>query len=238
MLRISEVSLKMEGLSVLNNLSIEVENDEIVALVGPSGCGKTTLLNVAAGFILPDRGTVWVGDENVTGVTGRVSYMQQKDLLLPWLTLVENASLPLLVRGEKKKEALKAASELLPDFGLSGFEDYYPAQLSGGMRQRAALLRTYLMGCSVVLLDEPFGGLDAITRLHMQDWLRAALKGFHSSVLLVTHDIDEAMALSDRIHVLSSLPARIAASHPVPPSEEARTLLKKEILQQLRPALS
>jgi ABC-type nitrate/sulfonate/bicarbonate transport system ATPase subunit len=178
-----------------------------VSILGPSGCGKSTLFNIISGLERPDRGRVLINGEEYNGRTGRVSYMHQKDLLLPWKNILDNVCLPLFIKGNKRKEAHVKAEEYFPDFGLDGFEGKYPNQLSGGMRQRAALLRTYLFADDIMLLDEPFGSLDAITRRKMQDWLLGLFEKLDASILFITHDIDEAIFLSDRIYLLSKRPA-------------------------------
>lgn len=208
-LTIREVSKTLDKIHTLDNISLQVREQEFVAVLGPSGCGKSTLLNIVSGLILPDQGQIWIGDEDWTGRTGRVSYMQQNDLLLPSRNILDNVIIPLLLKGIKKNRARDVAQSFFADFGLEGFECYYPDQLSGGMRQRAALLRTYLFASDILLLDEPFVALDAITRRKMQFWLRDLRQDYPSSVLFVTHDIDEALILADRVYVFSARPARV-----------------------------
>lgn len=157
----------------------------------------------------PDQGTVWIDHQNWTGTAGRISYMQQKDLLLPSRNIVDNVSLPLLLKGIPKTEARNRAEKYLEEFGLAGFGHYYPRQLSGGMRQRAALLRTYLQNSDILLLDEPFAALDAISRHGMQLWLKDLQHRYGSSILFITHDIEEALLLADRIYLFSARPARV-----------------------------
>lgn len=198
-------------LATLEDVSITLEENLFVSILGPSGSGKSTLFNIIAGLIRPDEGTVEIEGENVIGKTGRVSYMHQKDLLLPWKTILDNVSIPLILKGFPKKQAREKAGTYFELFGLQGFEDYYPAQLSGGMRQRAALLRTYMFSNDIMLLDEPFGGLDAITKRNMQHWLLRVLENLNASILFITHDIDEAIFLSDKIYVLSERPAKVKA---------------------------
>ncbi|KXG74613.1 ABC transporter ATP-binding protein [Thermotalea metallivorans] len=199
------------NLVTLEDVSITLEENQFVSILGPSGSGKSTLFNIIAGLIRPDEGTVEIEGENVIGKTGRVSYMHQKDLLLPWKTILDNVSIPLILKGFPKKQARWRAGTYFELFGLQGFEDYYPAQLSGGMRQRAALLRTYMFSNDIMLLDEPFGGLDAITKRNMQHWLLRVLENLNASILFITHDIDEAIFLSDKIYVLSERPAKVKA---------------------------
>lgn len=203
------VSKTLDRIETLIDISMSIDCRQFVAILGPSGCGKSTLLNIVAGLLTPDKGRIELNGEDWTGRTGRVSYMQQKDLLLPWLPILDNVSIPLVLRGVRKREAHDTARKYLQDFGLDGFESYYPRQLSGGMRQRAALLRTYLFTSDIMLMDEPFAGLDAITRRKMQLWLKDLCAKYKPTVLLVTHDIDEALLLADTVYVFSARPARI-----------------------------
>jgi len=192
-----------EPLRVLDGLDLRVRTGEIAAVIGPSGSGKSTLLNILAGLDRPSGGEVRVGG------SGAVAYMPQKDLLFPWRTIEDNAILGLEVAGVKKKTAREQVAPLFEEFGLGGFEYAYPAQLSGGMRQRAALLRTVAMNRPVLLLDEPFGALDALTRTQMQLWLAETWQRHGWTIVLVTHDIREAVFLADSVHVLSPRPARV-----------------------------
>jgi len=171
--------------------------------------GKTTLFNVLSGVEKPDGGSVFLGGEEITGVSGKVSYMLQKDLLLEYRTVLDNVILPLLIRGEKKKQAREYTAEFFPMFGLSGYEKKYPNELSGGMRQRAALLRTYMTRHPVILLDEPFSALDAITRRIMQSWYAGIAVKMKFSTLLITHDVEEAIILSDTIYIMNGSPGKI-----------------------------
>jgi ABC-type nitrate/sulfonate/bicarbonate transport system ATPase subunit len=189
-------------LAVLDDVSLAVAPGEVVAVVGPSGCGKSTLLDLVCGLQAPDAGTVRA-DPAVL--------MPQRDALLPWLSAIDNAALPLRLRGEGRDAARAAAHPLFVRFGLEGFERTRPAQLSGGMRQRVAFLRTLLAGKPVLCLDEPFAALDALTRRELRGWLREALEAEPRTVLLVTHDVDEAEAVASRILVLSPRPARVVA---------------------------
>ncbi len=195
------------SLYTLADVSITLKENHFVTIIGPSGCGKSTLFDIIAGLEKPDFGSVVIGGKDFTGKTGRVSYMHQKDLLFPWYSILKNVCLPLLVKGKSPKEAREIAMPYFKTFGLDGFEKKYPAQLSGGMRQRAALLRTFLFADDIMLLDEPFGSLDAITRHNMQMWLLEILEKIKASILFITHDIDEAVFLSDRIYLLSKRPA-------------------------------
>ncbi len=199
-----------QRLAVLDNISLHVKTGEFVAVLGPSGSGKSTILKIAAGLLKPDRGKVLINEREITGQPQLVGYMPQQDLLFPWKTLKQNASLPLIAAKTGEKEAYARVDEMLPVFGLEGFSDYYPHQLSGGMRQRAALMRTMLIESNLMLLDEPFAALDALTRGNMQDWLLKIWERFQRSVLFVTHSIDEAIYLSDRIYVISERPGKNA----------------------------
>jgi ABC-type nitrate/sulfonate/bicarbonate transport system ATPase subunit len=190
-------------LPVLAGLDLQVREGEIAAVIGPSGSGKSTLLNILADLDKPSGGEVRVAGER------GVAYMPQKDLLFPWRTIEDNAILGLEVAGVKKKAAREQVAPLFAEFGLDGFEYVYPAQLSGGMRQRAALLRTVAMNRPVLLLDEPFGALDSLTRTQMQLWLAETWQRHGWTIVLVTHDIREAVFLSDSVHVLSPRPARV-----------------------------
>ena len=205
-------------LNVLAGVSLHVAPREFVTLVGPSGCGKSTVCNIVAGLIRPDAGTVtiWGGSpgaaEAVGGsAPGRVAYMQQKDLLLPWRTVLDNAILGLEIQGTPRGPARADARTMLRRFGLEGFERAYPATLSGGMRQRVALVRTLLCRRDLLVLDEPFGALDAMTRGAMQGYLLRLREEFGRTVLLITHDVEEAVLLSDRIYVMTARPGRIRA---------------------------
>lgn len=197
------------GLSTLEDISLKLEKNQFVSVLGPSGCGKSTLFNIISGLEVPDGGRIIIDGQDYNGKTGRVSYMHQKDLLLPWKNIIDNVCLPLFIKGENRKNSYEMAEKYFPEFGLDGFEKKYPSQLSGGMRQRAALLRTYLFADDIMLLDEPFGSLDAITRRNMQYWLLRLFERLDASVLFITHSIDEAIFLSDRIYLLSNRPAVI-----------------------------
>jgi ABC-type nitrate/sulfonate/bicarbonate transport system ATPase subunit len=200
-------------LGVIDRLDLEAAEHEVVGLVGPSGCGKSTLLELVAGLLSPQSGEVAVaGARDASGRLAHCAYMPQRDLLLPWYTAIDNATLSLRNRGAGRRAARAAAAEHFERFGLGGFERSYPTELSGGMRQRVAFLRTLLSGKEVLLLDEPFASLDAITRAEMQQWLAAALGADPRTVLIVTHDVEEALYLCDRVAVLSSRPARVVAS--------------------------
>ena len=201
-----------DELRVLQRISLDAGEREFIAIIGPSGCGKTTFFNILAGLISPDEGNIFLDGHKVPHLRGRMAYMQQKDLLLPWRNTLDNAILGLEIQGRHKRLARQQARELLEIFGLEGFEDRYPQELSGGMRQRVALMRTILCKKDILLLDEPFGALDAMTRGIMQRWLLKVWGKFGPSILLVTHDVDEALLLADRIYVMTSRPATIKGS--------------------------
>lgn len=204
-----KITVIYDGENIIEDIDIHLCDGEVVSLLGVSGSGKTTLFNVLSGLSLPDNGRVLLDGEDVTGKTGKMSYMLQKDLLLPHYTVLDNVALPLIVRGEKKKVAREKALEHFDFFGLEGTEKKYPHQLSGGMRQRAAFLRTYLASDGVVLLDEPFSALDTITKTAVHQWYLDIMKEIKLSSFIVTHDIDEAILLSDRIYILSGRPGKI-----------------------------
>lgn len=203
------ITVSYEGDNVIEDVCMHLNEGEIVSLLGVSGSGKTTLFNVLSGLSLPDNGSVLLDGEDVTGKTGKMSYMLQKDLLLPHYTVLDNVALPLIVKGEKKKIAREKASEHFAFFGLEGTEKKYPHQLSGGMKQRAAFLRTYLASDGVALLDEPFSALDTITKTAVHQWYLDIMKEIKLSSVIVTHDIDEAILLSDRVYILSGKPGKI-----------------------------
>jgi putative hydroxymethylpyrimidine transport system ATP-binding protein len=196
-------------LPVLAGVDLVAHEGEFVSVIGPSGCGKSTLLEVVAGLQAPDRGEVLV--DGVLSTGAKCAYMPQKDLLFPWRRVIDNVTLGLEVGGMRRTEARRQVAPLLEAFGLAGFENSYPFQLSGGMRQRAALLRTVVQERSLLLLDEPLGALDSLTRTEVQLWLESVWERYRWTVLLVTHDIREAVYLSDTVYVLSGRPARVVA---------------------------
>ncbi len=196
-------------LETLVDVSIAIDRGSFVSLLGPSGCGKSTLLHVLAGLQLPTSGRAEVDGADARGRAGLAAFMPQRDLLLPWRRLAQNATLGAEIAGIPRRQAQQQAAGLYERFGLAGFERSWPDQLSGGMRQRLALLRTFLMPRQILLLDEPFGALDALTRREMQQWLQDVWERDGRTVLLVTHDVDEALLLSDRVYVMSPRPGRI-----------------------------
>ena len=209
--QVSELAHSFGDLRVIGRIDLEVAPGEVVGIVGPSGCGKTTLLELLAGLRSPDAGAISVGgrsdpSERLEGC----AYMPQRDLLLPWLSAVDNAALALRIAGASKAASRTEAGGHFERLGLSGFERSRPGELSGGMRQRVAFLRTLMAGRPVLLLDEPFASLDAITRAEMQSWLAGVLGSDFHTVVLVTHDVEEALYLSDRVLVLTPRPATVA----------------------------
>lgn len=186
---------------VLDGINIKVYEGEFVSILGPSGCGKSTIFNIIANLINYDNGKV--------DINGKLSYMYQKDLLLPYKTIIDNVILPMILNKEKKNIAYEKVKEYFNIFGLEGYENKYPSELSGGMKQRANFLRTYVASNDIMLLDEPFGALDSITKSSMQKWLLEVKSKVNSTILLITHDIDEAIMMSDRIYVIAKKPSSV-----------------------------
>lgn len=241
-LKVEGVTKTFDSETIIQKISLELHEGEIVSLLGVSGGGKTTLFNIISGLSLPDEGRVWIDNEEVTGKPGNVSYMLQKDLLLPYRTILDNVALPLMIRGMKKKEAREKAASYFAEFGLEGTQKKYPAQVSGGMKQRAALLRTYLFSQKVALLDEPFSALDMLTKQSMHEWYLNVMEKIQLSTLFITHDIDEAILLSDRIYLLTGKPGQITKEIVIRESKprtqgfkltEEFLQYKKEILKHL-----
>ena len=237
------ITHRYETDNIIEDISLYLRQGEIVSLLGVSGVGKTTLFHVLSGLLTPVRGRILLEDTEITGKAGSISYMLQKDLLLPYFTILDNIIMPKRIQGVPKKEARREAEALLAQFGLEGCGDKYPAQLSGGMRQRAALLRTYLFSGHVALLDEPFSALDAITKSEIHDWYLKVMERIQLSTIFITHDIDEAILLSDRIYIMTGKPGRITAELAVdaakPRSKEYMLTgefleYKKEILELLK----
>jgi len=193
----------------LDGISFTVDKGQFVSIIGPSGCGKSTLFNLISGLEKPDDGRILLEGRDITGKKGHVSYMLQKDLLLPWRSILDNCTLGLELQEIALREAREKARSLLAEFNLAGYTGSYPFLLSGGMRQRVAFARTMLSGKEVLLLDEPFGALDAYTKSEMHDWLAQVLQKHRSTVLFITHDVEEALLLSDRVCVLSARPAAV-----------------------------
>lgn len=231
-------------LQVLGTLNFSVDEGQFVALLGPSGCGKSTLFNVISGLLLPDTGEIYLNDRRIYGNTGDFAYMQQKDLLLPWRTVLRNVLIGPEIHNEPLGTAREEAQKRLAQLGLSGFENSYPMQLSGGMRQRVALVRTLLFRKEILLLDEPFGALDAMTRTVMQSILLDIWAEDRQTVLLITHDIEEALLLADKIYVLTARPATLKAEIPIAIprprniTDTAFIGLKKKLLDVLQAEMS
>ena len=217
---LEDAKVRVEGVSkymlqhgqqfaVLQDVDLYANAGEFVSLIGPSGCGKSTLLNIIAGLDQPSSGTLYLNGRRAEQRLGTVGYMQQKDLLLPWRSVLDNVILGLELRGVSRQFARTRALALIEQFGLKGFETAYPYTLSGGMRQRAAFLRTILPEQEVFLLDEPFGALDALNRAQIHEWLLRLWETLHKTIVLVTHDVDEAIFLSDRLYVMTARPSRV-----------------------------
>jgi ABC-type nitrate/sulfonate/bicarbonate transport system ATPase subunit len=242
--RVFEGSAKAKETIALQDASFTAKPGEFLSIIGPSGCGKSTLFNIIAGLDIPSSGSVEINGAPIVGQQGHVGYLLQKDLLLPWRSVLNNVVIGMEIAGVTKSKAREIAMPLLEAYGLGEFANHRPDQLSGGMRQRAALLRTILFNRDVILLDEPFGKLDAQTRATMQEWLLDLWDDFQKTVVFVTHDIDEAIYLSDRVIVMSPRPGRIIANLPVDlerprkpgiVTSSAFTTMKADILALLHP---
>ena len=214
-LEVSGLSFSYDNKKLFENLDFSIKEGEFVSLLGPSGCGKSTILKLLTGVIQAETGRITVDGQPVTGLSEHFAYMPQNDLLFPWKTILDNVCLYGQIHGSME-EMRREASKNFPAFGLEGYETKYPSSLSGGMRQRAAFLRTALCKADILLLDEPFGALDFITRGDMQDWLISMRARLNRTVLLVTHDMDEALYLSDRILILNQAPAHITCEIEIP----------------------
>lgn len=211
-LEVNSVTKAYNNVATIENINLTLEKGEFVSLVGPSGVGKTTLFNILSGLSTPDSGYIKLQDEDITGKSGIFSYMQQKDLLLPFYTVLDNVSMPLRLKGMDKKSSQDKAMEYMEEFGLSGSESKYPSQISGGMKQRAALLRAYLYSDKLLLLDEPFSALDFFTKTAMHQWYNTVTKIHGSTTFLITHDIEEALILSDKIYIMKGPPGTVDES--------------------------
>jgi ABC-type nitrate/sulfonate/bicarbonate transport system ATPase subunit len=214
-----QYDLGAKSVRTLYNVNLSIDSGEFVTLVGPSGCGKSTLFNILAGLVAPDKDSaLFIEGESrpADHLLGRVAFMPQRDMLMPWRTVLDNAILAAEIDGMGKRVARDRARGSIDRFGLRGFEDHYPNQLSGGMRQRVALMRTFMFDRDIMLLDEPFGALDALTRALMQRWLLEVWEGAKRTVLFITHDIDEAIYLGDRVMVMSARPGHIKFEEKVP----------------------
>ena len=239
-LQARDISKSYGGRTIIQSISLALGHGELVGLLGVSGAGKTTLFNVLSGLERPDGGTVLLKGQDVTGTPGHISYMLQKDLLLPHKRVVDNVALPLVLRGRGKQEARAQAASYFSAFGLEGAQDKYPAQLSGGMRQRAALLRTFLGSQGVALLDEPFSALDALTKREIHRWYMGMMDQLDLATLFITHDIDEAILLADRVCVLAGQPGQIVEELTIEPPRprELSFALSQEFLAYKRKILS
>lgn len=235
-LEVRNVTFSYDGVNkILNNVNLKLNDSELVCLLGVSGGGKTTLFNIIAGLLEPQQGQVLLNGEDITGQSGKVSYMLQKDMLLPYRTVEDNVALPLIIKGMKKKEARQKVGGYFEEFGIEGTQKRYPVELSGGMKQRAALLRTYLFSAQVALLDEPFSALDTLTKSEMHRWYLDVMDRIRLSTLFITHDVDEAILLSDRIYLLDGgggLTDEIVITEPKPRRKEF--VLSDEFLQYKR----
>lgn len=229
-LHISELSKSFGNKSVLEKVSFSVNEGEFVSILGPSGSGKSTLFHLIGGISMPDTGNISLDGNQISGNRGAISYTPQSPSLLPWRNILQNVLLGAELSGEKN---VKAAFEMIERAGLKGYEDHFPHELSGGMKQRVAFIRSLLSPQSLICLDEPFSALDEFTRLDMQKWLLSIWESYRRSILFVTHNIEEAIYLSDRIIVLSSSPATVKKEFTIPfkrPRDE-NVLLTQKFLQ-------
>lgn len=246
-LEVRKVSKSFGDHQVLEDVQIQLNDGELVCLLGASGGGKTTLFHIISGLLTPEKGSIWLNGEEITGIPGKISYMLQKDMLFPYKTVLDNVALPLVLHGQtedgkkipryrRKKWAREKAAAYFEEFGIAGYEKKYPVQMSGGMRQRAALLRTYLFSDEVALLDEPFSALDTITKSSMHQWYLEVMERIHLSTIFITHDIDEAILLSDRIYILAGQPGKIVDEICIesPRPREQKFLLSEEFVNYKR----
>ena len=220
LLELNDVTVSFQSpdgsrMTALRDISLSVEQGELVALVGPSGCGKSTALNVLAGQVRPVSGQVRLAGEPVKGVSPSVGYISQADTLLPWRTVLDNVALAMELRGVEKRERREAARGLMARMGLSGFEDNYPRELSGGMKKRAAIARVLAVDPAILMMDEPFGPLDALTKEKLQDEILALWESTGCTILYVTHDLTEAITLADRVVLMSARPGRVVREYPI-----------------------
>jgi len=238
---------KNSEIPILDGIDLQIDEGEFISIIGPSGSGKSTIFRLITGLEDPFKGSILLNGEPVTNRLGAVGYMPQQDLLMPWRTVLDNAILPLEIKGIKKEIAQAQVKELLDDFGLKGQENVLPSNLSGGMRQRVSFLRTILSGSNILLLDEPFSALDAITRLTMQEWLIEQWMKRKKTILFITHDVDEALFLSDRIFVLQQKPHTFIQEVKIPlgrprtlrdVSKSEIVTLKETLIDQLRSKVS
>ncbi|WP_283590836.1 ABC transporter ATP-binding protein, partial [Clostridium chauvoei] len=208
MLNFDEITFNYQNSNenIISKLSFNINKGDFVSIIGASGCGKSTIFRLIASLEKQSSGTIYIGDKDIRELKAPIGYMPQKDLLLPWRTILENTCLPLEIQGVSKNEAKKQAEELLGRFSLYEYKDKYPKDLSGGMKQRISFIRTLLTGSEVLLLDEPFSALDAITRLALQEWLLDQWSKYNKTILFITHDVEEAMFLSNKIFVVNKNP--------------------------------
>lgn len=227
-LQFHNVSFHYDEKPIINELNASIQDKEFVSIIGPSGCGKSTLFRLITGLEEASTGQIELTETK----SHPVGYMPQKDMLLPWRTIIENAALPLECQGVQKKEAQIKAKELLQKFGLQGYETIYPKDLSGGMRQRVSFIRTLLTGGEILLLDEPFSALDALTKASLQEWLFEQWKEWEKTILFITHDVEEALFLSNRIFVVENQPITTLTERIVPldRNRTRKDLYKPEVL--------
>ncbi len=230
----SFVSATGEDIQVLNDVSMQIKKQEFFSIVGPSGCGKSTIFNIIAGLLKPTNGKVIVCGEEIDQTTGHVGYMMQKDLLLPWRSILDNVTLGLEVKGMSKKDRGDIAMDYLDRYGLASFAEAYPSTLSGGMRQRVALIRTLVTQPDIILLDEPFSALDYQTRLILEDEILSILKSEGKTGVLITHDIEEAIAISDRIAVMSKRPTTVKQVYDIGLASQYGSALKARSDQKFK----
>ncbi len=223
-LELKNICKNYGDIEILKNINISLKEGELVSLVGPSGCGKSTIFNIITELIKYDAGDM-VKD-------GEISYMFQKDLLLPYKTILDNVALALQVKGISRKVAREKVKPYFKSFGLEGYENNYPHELSGGMKQRANFLRTFIYSNDIILLDEPFGALDSITKMYLQEWFLDIRKKVNSTILLITHDIEEAIMLSDRIYVLSNKPSHVKKEFNLKKNMNKKDVLEREALKK------
>lgn len=228
-LKINNLSLKYHTLEeeteAVKNFSIEVEKGEFLSIIGPSGCGKSTILSIISGLLRPSSGKIYIDEKEITYPCNRIGYMLQKDHLFEWRSIYKNVTLGLEIQGKLDKTALSNINEKLDKYGLLQFKNYFPSQLSGGMRQRVALIRTLALNPDILLLDEPFSALDYQTRIAVSDEIYNIIKEEEKTVIMVTHDISEAISVSDRIVLLTNRPAVIKNIYDVKLSVKDRTPL-------------
>lgn len=227
LLRAEHITKRYGSKTIIQDINIELHKGELVSLLGVSGSGKTTLFHILSGLVTPEEGHVYLNDTDITSQPGRISYMLQKDLLLPHKKIIDNVSLPLILKGVKKEEARQKADPLFAEFGLEGTQYQYPSQLSGGMRQRAALIRTLALEPDLLLLDEPFSALDYQTRLTVCDDISTIIRSRKKTAVLITHDLSEAVSAADRILILTRRPGHIKDTISITFPKEADSPLKR-----------